>query len=214
MFRVLSGCLPKHPKPLRNQQTRACPYGVLCAMCTSAFPPVQSENEQLVLRFQDTESSLQAVQSDSMAKEGALQSDLGNARKDVAALMENIEHLSADLAATREESQTVQAGLQVLLNTSFSSALLPTNGCRERCVCSAHQRCHLPYSATFSFPFRAAMTRHTYAKFVCHSASSPQSLRPSSLFVMCVHCRNPRLCLPTRPISPLPSNPTSNLRQP
>ena len=79
----------------------------------------QSEKEQLAIRFQDTESSLQAVRTEMIAKEGDMQSDLDTARKDKAALMENIEQLTAELAATREEAQIVQAGLQVLLHTSL-----------------------------------------------------------------------------------------------
>ena len=77
----------------------------------------QSEKEQLAIRFQDTESSLQAVRTEMIAKEGDMQSDLDTARKDKAALMEDIEQLTAELAATQEEVQAVQAGLQVLLNT-------------------------------------------------------------------------------------------------
>ena len=90
-------------------------------MYTSAFPLVQSENDQLALRFQDTESSLRR---ELIAKEGDAQSHLATIEKDKAALIEKNKQLSAELAATREELQAVQAGLQVLLN----AFLLPTNG--------------------------------------------------------------------------------------
>ena len=145
--------------PTSQNRSETSKHGLaLGARCASAFPLVQSENEHLALRFQETETSLQALRSVSIAKEGNLQSALDTAEKDMAALMGKNEQLSAELAATRAESQAVRAGLQVLVHTCLSSAPLPHDNCQAHCLRRAHRRCHQPSLA--NFPFRAMLTRH------------------------------------------------------
>ena len=82
----------------------------VCTPCTSAFPPVQNEYELLVHRLQDTESSLQAVRSDSAAKEGNMQSALDTAQKDRAALMDKNEQLSAELQVPKAPALRCRLG--------------------------------------------------------------------------------------------------------